>query len=156
MMDWDIVNRKKKCLLFLPIGNRFEPLLPLSFGIITSKKEVKFKYWHFQVKKTFDGCRADIGIKPIVRIEDLWLGIQVKSTCKKTDRGVYDFKLNGINYDNYLILCICLEDKKMWLIPYKNITGNQSIKISAKSKYNHYEVISDNIYNKLFSINFYL
>ena len=47
------------------------------------------------------------------------------------------FKLNGINYDNYLILCTCLEDKKMWLIPYKNITGNQSIKISAKSKYNH-------------------
>lgn len=38
---------------------------------------------YFQVKKTFDGCRADIVIKPIDRIEDLWLGIQVKSTCKK-------------------------------------------------------------------------
>lgn len=107
----------------------------------------------FQVKKTFDGCRADIVIKPIDRIQDLWLGIQVKSTCKKTDRGQYDFKLNGINYDNYLILCICLEDKKMWLIPYKNITGNQSIKISAKSKYACYEVNTDNIYNKL--TNFY-
>jgi hypothetical protein len=41
----------------------------------------------------------------------------------------------------------------MWLIPYNNITGQQSIKISEKSKYNHYEVTMDNVYNKL--INFY-
>jgi len=108
---------------------------------------------YFLVKKTFDGCRTDIAIRPTDIIEDLWLGIQVKSTCKKTYRGVYDFKLNGINYDNYLILCICLEDKKMWLIPYNNITGQQSIKISAKSKYNHYEVTTDIVHNKL--TNFY-
>lgn len=104
---------------------------------------------HFQVKKLYDGCRADIVIKPKDIIDDLWLGIQVKSTHKKCDRGQYDFKLNGINYDNYLILCICLEDNKMWLIPYNNITGQSSIKISKKSKYNHYEVSIDNIHNKL-------
>ena len=43
----------KKCLLFLPIGNPFEQLHPLSFGIITSKKGEKFKYWQIDVKKTF-------------------------------------------------------------------------------------------------------
>jgi len=104
---------------------------------------------YFQVKKTYDGCKADIVIKPIDRIEDLWLGIQVKSTCKKTDRGQYSFKLNSINYDNYLILCICLEDKRMWLIPYEDVKGQNSIKISEKSKYNHYEVTIENVYNKL-------
>lgn len=108
---------------------------------------------YFQVKKTFDGCRTDIVLRPADSIFDLWLGIQVKSTYNKTDRGQYDFKLNGINYDNCLILCICLEDKKMWLIPYENVKGQKSIKISVKSKYNHYEVTPDNIKEKL--MNFY-
>jgi hypothetical protein len=108
---------------------------------------------YFQIKKTFDGCRADIVLRPLYNIDDLWLGIQVKSTYKKCDIGQYSFKLNGINYDNYLILCICLEDKKMWLIPYEYVKGQKSIKISIKSKYNHYEVTVNNIDNKL--MNFY-
>ena len=103
----------------------------------------------FQIKKMFDGCRADIGIRLTDNIVDLWLGIQVKSTHKKCNRGQYDFTLNGINYDNYLILCICLEDKKMWLIPYEDVKGQKTIKISVKSKYNHYEVTVNNIDNKL-------
>ena len=108
---------------------------------------------YFQVKKTFDGCRTDIVLRSADSIFDLWLGIQVKSTYNKTDRGQYDFKLNCINYDNCLILCICLEDKKMWLIPYEDVKGQKSVKISIKSKYNHYEVTPDNIKEKL--TNFY-
>ena len=108
---------------------------------------------YFQVKKTFDGCRTDIVLRPADSIFDLWLGIQVKSTYKKNDRGQYNFNLNRINYDNYLILCICLEDKKMWLIPYEDVKGQKSVKISIKSKYNHYEVTPDNIKEKL--TNFY-
>ena len=107
----------------------------------------------FQVKKTFDGCKTDIVLRPTDVVENLWLGIQVKSTHNKCDRGQYEFKLNGINYDNYLILCICLEDKKMWLIPYEHIKGQKTIKVYNKSKYNKYEVTTDNIYNKL--TNFY-
>ena len=108
---------------------------------------------YFQVKKTFDGCKADIVLRPADSISDLWLGIQVKSTCKKNDRGQYNFNLNRINYDNSLILCICLEDKKMWLIPYEDVKGQIGIKISINSKYNHYEVNVNTIDNKL--MNFY-
>ena len=108
---------------------------------------------YFQVKKTFDGCRTDIVLRPSDNIFDLWLGIQVKSTCKKTDKGKYYFRLNGINYDNYLILCICLEDKKMWLIPYEDVKGQKTIGISITSKYNDYEVNVNTIDNKL--MNFY-
>ena len=108
---------------------------------------------YFQVKKTFDGCRTDIVLRPSDNIFDLWLGIQVKSNCKKNDRGQYNFNLNSINYDNYLILCICLEDKKMWLIPYEDVKGQVGIKISITSKYNDYEVTPDNIKEKL--TNFY-
>ena len=41
---------------------------------------------HFTVIKTFDGCKADIVIKKKNENNDLWLGIQVKTTNKKTDR----------------------------------------------------------------------
>ena len=41
----------------------------------------------------------------------------------------------------------------MWLIPYEDVKGQKSIKISIKSKYNHYEVTPDNIKEKL--MNFY-
>lgn len=104
---------------------------------------------HFEYKKTFDGCRADIAIRPLDIIDNLWLGIQVKSTYKKCDRGYYDFKLNYTNYDNFLLLFICLEDKKMWLIPFHDINTLTTIKIYAKSKLKHYEVTVDNINDKL-------
>jgi hypothetical protein len=38
---------------------------------------------HFDIKKMFDGCKADLSIKPKNVFEDSWLGIQVKSTFKK-------------------------------------------------------------------------
>ncbi len=99
---------------------------------------------YFQVKKTFDGCRTDIVLRPVDSIVDLWLGIQVKSTYKKNDRGKYHFNLNGINYDNYLILCICLEDKNMWLIPYEDVKGHKTIGISIKSNMFHISLTNVN------------
>ena len=99
---------------------------------------------YFQVKKTFNGCRTDIVLRPVDSIVDLWLGIQVKSTCKKTDKGKYYFRLNGINYDNYLILCICLEDKNMWLIPYEDVKGHKTIGISIKSNMFHISLTNVN------------
>jgi hypothetical protein len=106
----------------------------------------------FIIIKTFDGCKADIAIKKNTEISDLWLGIQVKTTNKKTDREQYYFRLNSGKYDNCIILCICDEDKKMWLIPYEEVDGFKTIGIAKKSKYNKYEVNKDNIVEK---INYY-
>jgi hypothetical protein len=100
---------------------------------------------HFTVIKTFDGCKADIVIKKKNENNDLWLGIQVKTTNKKTDRDQYYFRLNSGKYDNCIILCICDEDKKMWLIPYEEVDGLKTIGIAQKSKYNKYEVNKDNL-----------
>lgn len=107
---------------------------------------------HFTIIKTFDGCKADIAIKKNTEINDLWLGIQVKTTNKKTDREQYYFRLNSGKYDNCIILCICDEDKKMWLIPYEEVDGLKTIGIAKKSKYNKYEVNKDNLIEK---INYY-
>lgn len=52
LMELYNCQSEEEMLAILPIGNRFEHLLPLSFGIITSKKEAKYKYWYFGVKKT--------------------------------------------------------------------------------------------------------
>ena len=107
---------------------------------------------HFTVIKTFDGCKADIVIKKKNENNDLWLGIQVKTTNKKTDRDQYYFRLNSGKYDNCIILCICDEDKKMWLIPYEEVYEMKTIGIAQKSKYNMYEVTKDNLIEK---INYY-
>ena len=56
------------------------------------------------IKKTFDGCKADIVIKPLNSVEDLWLGIQVKTTHIKTARSQYYFRLNNSNYENIKIM----------------------------------------------------
>jgi Zn-dependent metalloprotease len=104
---------------------------------------------HFIVIKSFDGCKADIVIKKIEETEDLWLGIQVKTTIKKTEREQYYFRLNNGKYDNCLILCLCDEDKKMWLIPYEEVNGLKTIGVAKKSKYNKYEVTIENLIEKL-------
>ena len=104
----------------------------------------------FISNKSFDGCKSDIILKSSTINKDLWIGIQVKTTCNKTNKDQYYFKLNGINYDNCLILCMCLEDKKMWLIPYEDVNGQKTIGIAKTSKYNKYEVTVDDINDKLF------
>ena len=110
---------------------------------------------NFIVTKTFDGCKADIVIKKNDEEQDLWLGIQVKSTNKKTEKDQYYFRLNNGKYDNCIILCICEEDKKMWLIPYEEVQVLKTIGIAQKSKYNKYEVFSENLIEKL-TIYYYL
>jgi len=103
----------------------------------------------FTIIKPFDGCKSDIAIKSYEEIEDLWLGIQVKTTNKKTERDQYYFRLNKGKYDNCLLLCICDEDKKMWLIPYEEVKGLKTIGVAQKSKYNKYEVSKENLIEKL-------
>jgi len=103
----------------------------------------------YNVNKNFDGCKADISIKPKKCELDKWLGIQVKTTNKKTEREQYYFRLNTGNYEDCLILCICEEDKKIWLIPYEDVKGLKTIGIAKKSKYNKYEVTKDNLFELL-------
>lgn len=104
----------------------------------------------FDIKKLFDGCKSDIALKPISNEDNLWLGIQVKTTSSDRDKySRYSFKFNNTKYDNCLILCICIKDKKMWLIPYEEVKDITSIGISKKSKYNQYEVTLDTLQEKL-------
>ena len=81
----------------------------------------------YTVIKAFDGCKADVIIKPTHILENKWLGIQVKTCCKAL-KG-YNFNIDNKDYTNNMILCICLEDKKMWGFLQENIQGLSKIAI---------------------------
>ena len=102
---------------------------------------------NFNTIKAFDGCNSDLIFKPNNVLEDIWVGIQVKTTNVR--HLTYSFHINNI-YKNCLILLYCVEDNKMWLIP-ENIIGEQK-KISIgynKSKYNIYQINENSVINKL-------
>jgi hypothetical protein len=98
----------------------------------------------YTVIKAFDGCKADVIIKPTYILENKWLGIQVKTCCKAL-KG-YNFNIDNKDYTNNMILCICLEDKKMWGFLQENIQGLSKIAIGLKkSKYDKYELTFQNL-----------
>jgi len=102
---------------------------------------------HFKVVKCFDGCKCDIAFKPLNITNDIWCGIQVKTTNLNIRE--YPFHLDN-SYENLIILCICNIDKKMWAIPYENVKDLKKITIGLKkSKYNIYELTIENIISKL-------
>jgi hypothetical protein len=106
-----------------------------------------FAQKHFILKKAYDACKADIIMKPSECIDDKWIGIQVK-TCNKKGL-VYGFHIDQ-NYSGIAMLCICKEDRKMWIIPYEIIEGKKRLSIGlVNSKYSKYELTEKNFIEKL-------
>lgn len=99
----------------------------------------------FEIHKAFDGCKADLIARPIDEKENKWIGIQVKTTERNNH---YEFGIHQ-TYNDYLILCICEEDKRMWLFPYEELNGISKIHIGVKSKYSNYEINISNLSEKL-------
>jgi len=102
---------------------------------------------HYTVRKTVEGCLADCVIQPKEASDDAWLRIQVKTTQKP----LRDYGFNcSSRYRNCIILCLCMSDKKMWLLNGNNITVSCKIAIGLKkSKYDQHEVTTDTIASKL-------
>jgi hypothetical protein len=93
---------------------------------------------NFLVVKAFDGCKADVIIKPLNVIEDEWVGIQFKTTLKATRD--YGFHIKN-DYPNCIIICMCWEDKKMWIFKNDDVKYISKISIGLNnSKYDKYEV----------------
>jgi len=129
LKEFRVGDNKNSCLQELKCINYFKNLI----------------IEYYTVEKLFDGCKSDIVVKPKNEEQDLWLGIQVKTTNKKTERNQYYFRLNHSKYHDCLLLCICEEDKKMWLIPYEEVEGLKTIGIAKNSKYNKYEINIENL-----------
>jgi len=104
-------------------------------------KEIKCILEQFyQVERTKEGCRADFMIRPRDSSRNEWIGAQLKVTTKMSFK-MYTFRRLSKAYDDLLMFCYCLEDNKLWIMPYfdiKNLKAN--LNISEYSKYNKYLV----------------
>ena len=106
----------------------------------------------FEFKKTFEGCKADVAIKPKNINQDKWLGIQMKSTLnkiiKKNNVG-YNFSICK-EYENMITICISYQDKKLWIFDNDDIKHIKTVlTIREKSKYNKFEANKENLVNIL-------
>lgn len=100
----------------------------------------------YECKKTFEGCLADLSIKPKTQSKDLWLNIQVKSNAKRLR--TYSFT-NNSNYKDCIILCICWEDKRMWIFDGNTMKLSKISIGYKKSKYEINEITKENVIEKL-------
>ena len=110
----------------------------------------------FIIKKLFDGCKADLALKPKNCDIDEWIGIQIKSTQRKVKNNnseAYKFDLSK-DYENLIIICICLEDNNTWIFENNFVRHiKTTLTISDNSKYNKYKTdnnimyILENYYN---------
>jgi hypothetical protein len=105
----------------------------------------------FDIIKTFDSCISDIIIKPKNILDDLWLGLQIKSTntCNNL-RKCYYFNIKK-DYEKLFILCICYQDKKIWGFENNDVNhlkNTLQIGYDSNSKYNKFE-ITNNLNNVL-------
>ena len=102
----------------------------------------------FEFKRTFEGCKADIAIKPKNIINDKWIGIQIKSTLNKVNKQNnigYNFPIFK-QYENMIIICIDYIDKKIWLFENNDIKHVKStITIRNNSKYSKFEIHKETI-----------
>ncbi len=98
---------------------------------------------YYDIKRTNEGCTVDIAIREKDSIIDEWIPIQMKSTNKISHK-MYSFRRLNVLYKNMLIICICLLEEKIWVIPYNHINHTSSnLNISMRSKYNEY-LVPDN------------
>lgn len=105
-----------------------------------------------QVKKLVEGTLADFIVKPIGVDEDSWMPIQLKvTTCpNELHSNNYHFKAVNKNYDNMHVLCLCLSDKRLWLIPGTKINHISSLHIGyTRSIYSIYEVKLEDLSAKI-------
>jgi hypothetical protein len=82
-------NKVKKSLKEKQQSNlNMTSLITENNGINTLEKYISDKYI---IKKTNEGCGADLAIKEITSENDEWIPLQIKVTNKKSDHNMYSF-----------------------------------------------------------------
>jgi hypothetical protein len=98
----------------------------------------------YDIHRSKEGCRCDIIIRKQGIEEDKWLNIQLKVN-NKLSYGMYSFRSISEHYRDMLLICVNIEEQKIWIIPYNELTIKSNLNISIKSKYDKYLVHHDKI-----------
>lgn len=95
---------------------------------------------------THEGCMIDLLIKPINDTSDLWLPVKIKST-NIIHNNTYGFNNDNKNdkYKNYIIICVCVNENKIWIFDDSDVTTRKISIGKYKSKYDNNEVNIENI-----------
>lgn len=94
---------------------------------------------NFEVVKNKDGCLSDFCVRKKGSTSDEWLQIQLKSTLKQHYK-VYGFHIDR-EYPDCAIICMCWEEKRIWVFNWNEINGQKKLSIGHKtSKYDSYAV----------------
>ena len=94
---------------------------------------------YYTIMRTKEGCTADLALRCHAEEKDEWIPIQVKVTSNLS-HGMYSFRKVKDTYKDMLLLCVCIQEQKVWAIPYNNLTVKGNLNISRVSKYNQYAV----------------
>lgn len=107
----------------------------------------------FDIVKTNEGCLADFIVRPAHVETDEWLKVQIKTTCMVSTNKLYGFSMVGKTYPHCLIVCVCLADKRTWILDGDTLPILKSkLNIGAgKSKYSQYEVLEETEICKTFT-----
>lgn len=128
------------------IANRLHPT-PMSINHFIEERCIDYFIdlikSEYDCKKTFEGCLADLTVKPKNQPNDAWLQIQVKTS--ESSHGFH----SSTKYIDCLMLCICWEDKKMWIFDGNCMTLSKIAIGFKKSKYGVNECTPENIIEKL-------
>jgi hypothetical protein len=130
----------KSCVL-----NKFKNREKISCSLIeTNSINIIEKYLQedYEIIRTKEGCKADIVLRKLT--EQKYIPVQVKST-NSINHTMYSFNNVNNNYNDMLIICVCIKEEKLWIFPYESINHIKRLNISKTSKYNKYIVNSTNI-----------
>jgi hypothetical protein len=110
----------------------------------------------YNIYKTFDGCKADLLIKPNNNNSNNWLLVQIKVASKKKNDHYSFSKTSG--YNNYCVILIGIDNSineynnkyKTWIMNGNDLNNGNSITITNKrSKYKINQIDSKNLFNFL-------
>jgi hypothetical protein len=132
---YDNINR-------LPSGTKLEAD---AFQLIVSLINEKF-----DIKKSHEGCHADMIIKPKYVSNNEWMGIQLKSRTNNGDQKQYSFNKIG-KYQDMIVVCVSIPEYKIWIFKGNDLLEKRGISIGKSiSKYDINEVKHENVSNVMF------
>jgi hypothetical protein len=137
-----INNNKHSCVKKTISGecvNFYYNNLSINYILNIIKSNYTYKYTH-------EGCMIDLLIKPLIEVSDLWLQVKIKST-NIFHNNTYGFNNDNKNnkYKNYIIICVYVNENKIWLFDDSDITTTKISIGKYKSKYDVNEVNIENI-----------
>lgn len=145
----------KKCVL-----DKISKQMKANSSLVTSNdvefdgyklvENILLKSMKIDIVRLTEHTKADFLVKPNSLDTDTWLQVQLKATMRRCTIGNrYKFSFKGNDYENMLILCVCVEDKKVWFFTTEQVTVKHTLSISERNSLENANVEHGDIPSKI-------